>query len=102
MFLRIRASEDSPVTLEEPDDFTRFHVEVVDLDVENLRHEVDRSGIGYVTTEGDVAVAVAAIRLLVGNRSPRWDVGFDRMVTFARSKGWMPDHEHIRAHCVRA
>jgi hypothetical protein len=101
VFIRITTDKDCPVTLEEPDDFARFHVEVVGLNAAELRTQVQRRRVGQVIDNERIAVAIETIKSLAGQRPPSWERGFDGMVGYARSKGWVPDEHHIQAHCVR-
>ena len=99
MFLRITVGSDEPVTLHEADDFGRFHVEVVGMDAIQLRTTVEQHHLGRVADGDHVDVRVAALSTLAGPRGPEWDTQFASMLSYAGSKGWMPDTEHVRAHC---
>jgi hypothetical protein len=101
VFIRIPTDKDCPLTLEEPEDFARFHVEVVGLEASELRTQVKRRGVGRIIDEDHVAVAITTIKSLAGQRSPSWERSFDAMIDYARSKGWLSDEYHIQAHCIR-
>lgn len=100
MFIRITADSDCRVTLEEPEDFARFHVEVSGLEAPELHTQVQRCRLGHVIDNEHIAVSIATIKSLAGMRSPAWGRSFDEMVDYARSKGWLSDEYHLRAHCI--
>lgn len=86
------------VTLEHPDDFQRFDV--------LRRGEVDVAAAvaehrwGTVDSSGDVMVSIDRLRQ-AGPDDRNWHEGLDKMVQYARSKGWLsPDGTHIQAHVV--
>lgn len=101
MFLLVDLSPQPPVvTLEEPMDTKRFHVEV--------RGGSDRMLVfGALVDaaagrlEGDDAwVTVDALRRLAAGQVPAsWDRDLDAMLDYARGRGWFDDATHaVRAH----
>jgi hypothetical protein len=59
------------------------------------------AGLGVVEGE-HVYFDAEAVKGLAGERaSGEWGVGFDRMVEFARSKGWVDGAGRVRAHIER-
>lgn len=97
MFVRIGI--DQSVTLLEGNDLQRLHVEVAGLDGRALRSAVKRNELGRVLDDGDIALRVATLRDLAGERDEQWTRDFAAMLMYARTKGWMVDDEHVRAHC---
>jgi hypothetical protein len=101
VFVRISATQDPPATLEERDDFGRFHVEVSGLDREGLGLALERHRLGRLTEDPDhVDLRAKVVESLADTTSQAWRQQFDAMLDYARSAGWMPDEVHIRAHCV--
>jgi hypothetical protein len=93
--------ESKPASLEEQEDFGRFHVEVSGLDGDALRRHLARHRLGRVAADDHVDVRVSVVESLATAPSPAWAQKFAAMLAYARSHGWMPDEDHIRAHCVR-
>jgi hypothetical protein len=80
MFIEIDlASVPVGMALREPDDFKDFRV--------------------VITASEHAYVGVGAIRELAGSRGadPEWESGFQQMVQYARSKGWMREGS-VRGH----
>jgi hypothetical protein len=98
MFVRI--ARDQAVSLHEVSELQRLHVEVAVLDERALQSAVQRHGLGQVHDEGDIDLRVATLRQLAGDQDEQWVAAFADMLGYAQSKGWMPDAEHVRAHCV--
>lgn len=88
------------ITLEQPDDFTAFHVAVAGGDVADERLAGALAPHGRL--EGDHAwIEVDAVRALAGEAATTeaWQAGFDAMVDYARSKGFLDGSgDAIRAH----
>ena len=90
------------VTLEEPDDTTRFHVTVRGgprADLALVFGALVDAAAGRL--EGDDAwITVDAIRrLATGRVGPTWDADLTAMLDYADSKGWFDPATHaIRAH----
>jgi hypothetical protein len=88
------------VTLEEPDDTTRFHVAVVGgSDLRLVFAALVDAAAGRL--EGDDAwITVDSVRRMAAGRvGASWDGDFAAMLDYARTKGWLDDHANtIRAH----
>jgi hypothetical protein len=98
MFVRI--ASDQAVSLHEVDDLKRLHVELVGLDESALESAVRQHDLGRVHGGGDIDLRVATLRQLAGDQDEQWLTAFADMLSYAGSKGWMTDAEHVRAHCV--
>lgn len=85
------------VTLVDRDNFGAFAVEVVG--------EVDLAGAlgGIGETDGEhVYLDVPAVKGLAGDgATAEWVADFDKMIEFARSKGWVDEAGRVRAHVER-
>jgi hypothetical protein len=99
MFVRI--ASDQAVSLHEVNDLRRLHVEISGLDESALQSAVRQHDLGRLNDEGDIDLRVATLRHLAGDQDEQWATAFADMLSYARSKGWMTDTEHVRAHCVR-
>jgi len=83
-----------------PEDLQRFHVAVAP-DVADLDATLRSSGFGRLDREtGDALIAVAAVRRAVQGRvGAGWEEGFEGMLSYAASKGWLDQGRSlIRAH----
>jgi hypothetical protein len=89
-----------PVTLEEPDDCTRFHLAVVGgTDPARVFGALVDAAAGRL--EGDHAlVTIDAVRRMAAGRvGDDWGDRFDGMLGYARSKGWIDETGNaIQAH----
>jgi hypothetical protein len=92
------------VALDEPDDFTRFHVAARGAR-DRSRLGAALSGAGAGALDGDDAlVDVAWLRAAagagrVGGDGADWQQGFTAMLEYAERKGWTgPDRLAVRAH----
>jgi hypothetical protein len=99
MYLDVDLAE-SAVTLQEPGDCTKLKVIVRGpRDEQRLGRAV--AGIGRA--DGTTAVWLrpdALRRMAAGRVDEGWDVAFDRMVAYARTRGWVDETtSEIRAHC---
>jgi hypothetical protein len=104
MYVRIEGVAPPKVTVVEPDDFTRFHLDIACFEVEAANHALEQLDVGYIS-DGRVGwVAVAAIPRLAGpSLSAEWGDGYDRMIAFAKSKNWISDDDLlIQAHIERS
>ena len=80
---------DGGVTLEEPEDCRRFHVEATGGDVAAVACAV---GSSAPAPDDHVWVAIDWIRRQAAGRvGEGWDDELEAMVGFARSKGWLDD-----------
>jgi hypothetical protein len=101
VFIRVDLGAEPPaVTLEEPQDCARFHVEVRGGDMIMTAEALVRSGVGRLVETDDALIAVAAVRSLAEGRVPStWERDFEAMLSYARTKGWLSDDgSEIRAH----
>ena len=101
MFVRVDLRPERPVvTLEEPDDCTRFHLGVVgDPDLGRVFGALVDAAAGRL--EGDHAlVTIDAVRRLAAGRvGDDWDDRFEGMLAYARGKGWVDETVNaIQAH----
>lgn len=88
--------------LADPDDCTRFHVEVSADD--RLPEVLAEHDLGTLDDGGEhIHVAVGALRRLAeGRTQDDWATRFDGMLSYAASKGWLdPAGTHVRAHIER-
>lgn len=85
------------VGLVDEDDFKSFAV-VVEGD-----HDLGQALDGFGVLAGEHAfLEVPAVRGLAGERAtPEWVAGFEKMIEYARSKGWMDELGRVRAHVER-
>lgn len=91
---------DPAVTLQDPEDCKKFHVEARGGDAARLGDALEREGIGRLLPSGDAAIAVAGVRRMATGRVPDgWDADFAAMLGYARRKGWLDEAgEAIQAH----
>jgi hypothetical protein len=99
MFVRIAINQ--AVSLHDVNDLRRLHVEIAGLDGRAVQSAVKRHGLGRVHDERAIDLRVTTLLMLAGDRDEQWMTAFADMLSYARSKGWMTDAEHVRAHCVR-
>jgi hypothetical protein len=88
------------VVLAEPDAFDRFAVVVVGA---GSRADLARAtaNVGALDADGEhLFVGRGELRSLAGDRaiSPSWLEGFETMVGYAESKGWVDGEGRVRAH----
>ena len=79
------------VSLADPDDLKSFKVlaRAANPEPEGLGRALE--GVGRLAEDGDAFIDVEALRRLAGDRAedPQWMEGFEGMLAYARSKGWM-------------
>jgi hypothetical protein len=93
-------SEPAVVSLAEPEDCRRFHVEVRgDGEPGAARRAIEQAGAGRMDADGAM-IAAEWIRTQAAGRVPEsWAGDFDGMLAFARDKGWLDDRTGtIQAH----
>lgn len=93
-------SSPAGVTLAEPDAFDRL---VVVVEGEGSRADLARSTarVGSLDEDGEhLFIGRGELRALAGDPaiSPSWLEGFEAMVGYAESKGWVDGEGRIRAH----
>ena len=101
MFVRVDVGPERPVlTLEQPDDCTKFHLTVMGgQDLARVFGALVNAAAGRL--EGDHAyVTIDALRRLAAGRvGADWDERFDAMLGYAQKMGWIDDTANtIRAH----
>ena len=77
--------------LRDPDDLERLHVlATAAVDVGRVLRD---SGLGSQESEGRVLLDIARLRAaaLAQASDPSWPAGWDAMVAYAASKGWLAD-----------
>ena len=97
MFVRVDTTTGT-TTLEEAEDCTRFHVELIGSDDELAPTLGD---VGRVDGENVWVSPSAVRRLAAGKVGDNWEGEFAGMVGYATSKGWIDDAGAIRAHIER-
>lgn len=101
MELRVDLGSDpAGVSLAEPDAFDRFAVVVAGA---GSRADLARATakVGALDADGEhLFVARGVLRSLAGDRaiSPSWLEGFEAMVGYAESKGWVDGEGRVRGH----
>jgi hypothetical protein len=95
MFISI--ARNGKLTLNEPDDFKRLHVEASDGDLSRETINAALAPIAQVDDD-NFWVDVAALKSLAG-RDPAWDRSFDAMIASVQKFGWVsPDGQRVRCH----
>lgn len=91
------------VSLSGPSDFARFSVRVVGDEAQGRWGEVlAAAGVGRDGGSGHAWVSPEALRGLAADvADAAWGEGFDAMVRYAASKGWVGEDGWLRAHVVR-
>jgi hypothetical protein len=90
----------APVALRDPDDCGKFHVEVIGPhDLAAVGHALVDADAGRVDGD-DAFVDIGAVRQLAAGRvGESWAEDFEKMLTYARSKGWLDESGNaIQAH----
>jgi hypothetical protein len=101
VFVRVDIAPERPVvTLEEPDDCTRFHLTVAGgRDLARVFGALVDAAAGRLEGEHALVTIDAVRRLAAGRVEDDWDARFDGMLAYARSKGWVDDTVNaIQAH----
>ena len=100
--MHIFLGADAGTELNEPDNFQGFSVEVpAEVSAETLAALVHRSGLGELDADGGhFHVNIDSVRrLATGRGGSDWDAGFDAMIAYARTKGWVDNARNtVRAH----
>lgn len=95
VIVRVDANQ---VSVVDPQTLDRLHVEVHPGAAAALE------GLGELSDDGEhVWLDVDRLRALASRAGvePGWDAGFDSMVAYAESKGWLDSNRRIRAHIER-
>ena len=96
----LQQGDPAPVSLKDPDDCGTFHVEVIGpRDDAALAHALVDADAGRVVDE-HVLVDVGAVRRMASGRvGESWPDDFEKMLAYARSKGWIDETgDAIQAH----
>jgi hypothetical protein len=93
----ISVARNGKLTLHEPDDFKRLHVEASDGDLSRETINAALAPIAQIDGD-DFWVGVAALKALAG-RDPAWERSFDAMIASVQKFGWVsPDGQRVRCH----
>lgn len=101
MFVLVDLAAAPPVvTLEEPDDCARFHLQIAGgRDPATLASTLRDAGTGRLVGDDAFIRVDALCALAAGRVGEGWQVDFDRMLDYARTKGWFDDAgDAIQAH----
>jgi hypothetical protein len=101
MFVKVDLAPVPPVvTLEEPEDTLRFHVEVVGGDSTGLVFGALVDAAAGRLEGDDAWITIDSVRrMATGRVGAEWDDAFAAMLTYAQGKGWIDDGGNaIRAH----
>ena len=101
MYVRVDITPQPPVvTLEEPDDCTRFHLAVAGgPDLARVFGALVDAAAGRLEADHALVTIDAVRRMARGRVGDDWDSRFDGMLGYARSKGWIDETGNaIQAH----
>ena len=104
MYIAIRANGpvERSLTLEEPDDCTRFHLEADGVTPEQAAEALTDASAGRLDPDApdDAWIDPDAVRRMAEGRvGDDWEDRFEGMLGFAASKGWIAEDGFIQAHC---
>ena len=102
MYILLSALKPSPViSLEEPDDCTRFHLDLHALGEAEARLALERADVGWLDDENAAWITIASLRRWAQGRvSADWPERFEKMLRYAEHKGWLSqDRTMIKGHC---
>lgn len=103
MIIRIDGAAPGAVSLEEARDFTRFHIEVRSAGGWEAAHQaLAYDGTGRLVDREHGFVAVEGLRRLAGaHADAAWSAELEKMLTYAKKKGWWDEASAaIAAHVV--
>lgn len=88
--------------VQEPGDLTRL--EVMNRGTPNASPAADLPGeLGHMDDRDHAWLNIARLRELCGPQNAAWQDGFDSMIIYARSQGWIdPSGTAVRGHLVDA
>lgn len=94
----VHVHADDRITLEDPDTFTAFHVVAPGRDAASVAATI--GGDARADEQGHVWLPIAQLhRLGEAHGGAEWRAGFDGMIAWAASKGWVEgDGTLVRAH----
>ncbi|SFT07863.1 hypothetical protein [Saccharopolyspora flava] len=92
--------EGESVTVAEPDDLGRLHLELTGTSAEAASAALARAGLGRIDDTGHARIDADALRSLAEpvGASEDWRRRWTGMLDYARSKGWLDDSGQIRVH----
>lgn len=102
MYVVLSSGEpESIVSLEEPDDCTRFHVVICGIPEDAVRQALTHNDMGWLSNRDSAWIKIAVLRRLAQGRvAPDWPERFDEMQRYAEHKGWLDDDRAtVSAHC---
>ncbi|MBY4895529.1 flavin reductase family protein [Cupriavidus sp. AU9028] len=95
--MRIYLTDAGAIALRDPDDFKRLDVLVDPQPQERLDRAIAR--IGRREDERHVRLCPSVLRFLSGHAGDaQWEAGFQAMLDFAASRGWVDEAGMLRAH----
>ena len=100
MIIHVDLAADPPaVSLTEPEDCKRFHVEASGGDGARLGQALEGQGVGRMAGD-DAMIDIDSVRRLAEGRVPDgWENDFSAMIGYAQSKGWLDESGRaIQAH----
>ena len=103
MYILLSYSRLSPiVSLEEPNDCTRFHVAIHNLSEESVRQALESEDVGWLDDHDTAWIKKTALcRFARGHVQTDWQERFNGMLHYAERKGWLRnDRAEVRGHCV--
>jgi hypothetical protein len=93
----ISVARNGRLTLNEPDDFNRLHVEASDGDLSRETINAALAPIAQVDDD-NFWIGVAALKSLA-DRDASWERSFDAMIASVQKLGWVsPDGQRVRCH----
>lgn len=101
MFIQVDVAPERPVvTLEDPDDCTKFQLVVVGgPDLARVFGALVDAAAGRLEADHAYITIDAVRRLAAGRVADDWDERFAGMLAYAQSKGWIDDTANmIQAH----
>lgn len=102
MFVLVDLSATRPMPqLEEPDDLHALKVVVRGRPLDRDRVAEALSSVGSLDQAGNAVLRISELVRLAGplGDDREWRQAFDRMVDYARSRGWVAGPDGLMAHC---
>jgi hypothetical protein len=87
------------------DDLGRLHLALGQVTDEEAAEVLERAGLGRFTDSEHAVLDVAALHAAAQPRAtaPDWQANWDRMIGYARSKGWLSeDGSTVQVHVESA
>jgi hypothetical protein len=93
----ISVARNGRLTLHEPDDFKRLHVEASDGDLS--RETINAALASMAEVDGDnFWIGIAALKALA-SRDAAWERSFDAMIASVQKFGWVSQNgQRVRCH----